>query len=321
MSREAMERLDSIAATLVGVLNNGPTVTESLSSDLASVIAPKINTMVDERCAEVLAQFSTERLRSQVEGDLESGRLLSFKVDGGRRYTIRQIARKGYVTSKNAWVSRSPPAAHPWWHRRALPLPSQAVLTQVQEELAQVKEGVEGEIGELRHQYQAFDELLAPLLERDLVGGVVQLQMNLEDAKTAMQEKLDEKMREIEARIASLPAPAFAKIARQMQIDRLNDVEARLVKLERGYKAMSAMYAQVCEMYDSMTRIAQVPTEHIKLAIELAEKLQGVGKNIDGTLRDVTVVSLSDAGWEADAYAAADASASRTPLTPERSES
>jgi hypothetical protein len=106
-----------------------------------------------------------------------------------------------------------------------------------------------------------------------------------------------------------------------MQIDRLNDVEARLVKLERGYKAMSAMYTQVCEMYDSMTRIAQVPTEHIKLAIELAEKLQGVGKNIDGTLRDVTVVSLSDAGWEADAYAAADASASRTPLTPERSES
>ena len=54
----------------------------------------------------------------------------------------------------------------------------------------------------------------------------------------------------------------------------------------------------------------------------LAEKLQGVGKNIDGTLRDVTVVSLSDANeWEADAYAAADASASRTPLTPERSES
>jgi hypothetical protein len=191
-----------------------------------------------------------------------------------------------------------------------LPLLGQAVLTQVQEGLEQLKESRTGEIEGIR---QYLDEHVVPLVERDLVGGVVQLQINLDNAKTAMQEVLAHKMREIEARIASLPAPASVKVARQLQVDRLNDMEARLVKLERGYSAMNAMYSQVCDMYDSMARIAKVPTDHIKLAIELAEKLQGVGKDSDGTLKEVKVVKLSD--W-ADACAAPPP----TPRTPERSE-
>ena len=294
---------------------------EELAHDLASVIAPKIAALVDERCAEVLAQSSPERLRSLMEADLEAGRLMSFEVEGGRQFTLRQVARKGYRTSRNAWVSRSLPACCAR-ARRCHFLHSQAVLTQMQEDLAQMRENMTGEIGELRHQYQGLDDILGPLLERDLVGGVVQLQINLDNAKIAMQELLANKLREIEAHIASLPAPASVKIARQMQVDRLNDIEARLVKLEQGYKAMGAMYSQVCDMHDAMARIAQVPTDHIKLAIQLAEKLQSIGKNIDGTLKDVTVVSLSDEGWEADAHAAAAAAAPApsTPGTPERSE-
>ena len=47
-------------------------------------------------------------------------------------------------------------------------------------ELAAELRKVTGEIDELRHQYQGTDEALSKLLERDLVGGVVQLQLNPE---------------------------------------------------------------------------------------------------------------------------------------------
>lgn len=217
------------------------------------------------------------------------------------------------------------------------------MLTQVQENLAQFSERIDGEIGELRHQYQGFDEKcmskdadlvqvalyvanneanikanneannklagvvdemrhkIAPLVERDLVGGIAQMQINLDRSKVATQELLANKLRELEERIAALPAPSSVKIARQMQVDRLNDIEARLVKLERGYKAMASMYTQTCDMYDTFVHMTQVPTEHMKLAIELAEKLGSIGSiGSIGSDIGVQVVSLADLGesWD-----------------------
>ena len=152
---------------------------------------------------------------------------------------------------------------------------------------------VMGEIGELRHQYQAQSEALGKLLEYDLVGGVVQLQLNLDAAKVSMQELLANKLKEIEERIANLPAPKQVKMQRQMQADRLNDIEARLVKLEKGYKAMGAMYTHVCDMHDCIQSIVSVPQPNFHLAIQLAEKLASIRPE-GGELNTVTVVSLRE---------------------------
>lgn len=83
-----------------------------LAEDVHSVLKPKIEAVVDERCiiAEGLMVSQTERLRSQLEEDLTDGRFMMFEVEGGQQFTLRQIARKAYRSARNSWVS----SLHDW---------------------------------------------------------------------------------------------------------------------------------------------------------------------------------------------------------------
>lgn len=71
-------------------------------------------------------------------------------------------------------------------------------------------------------------------------------------------------------------------------------VEEASEQVEGARQGICQMYHQVRDMHDQMQDIVSFPPDQIALASQLVDKLQHIGKNFDGTLRDVTVVSLTE---------------------------
>lgn len=167
-------------------------------------------------------------------------------------------------------------------------------------------QNLDGAVNFLSHQYQEFDSALAPLVQADVRGSIVQLQLNFDRAKAEVQQLVAEKMHELEEKLCDSPAPAQVKAARTAQKERIDNLTRRVDGLGNMYNGIAAMYNQICDMHDTMQRIIGLPIDQIKLGLQLVEKLQTLGKDFNGSLNEVTVVSLSDDQV--------------TPQTPERSE-
>lgn len=174
---------------------------------------------------------------------------------------------------------------------------SQDATTRLTEDIARL----EGEINEMRHQYQCLDQMVSPLLERDLVGGFVQLQLNLDRVKSEVLQATNALVHDRLATVEAALEKAMEKAiedgqSRKAQLEanaaKLVDLERRMGKMEGSYAAMSAMYTQICEMHDSMHRIIGVPNDHVKLALKVLEQLQRVS-SAGLNLTDVAVVPIT----------------------------
>ena len=114
---------------------------------------------------------------------------------------------------------------------------------------------INGHIAELTQTVQQLDDNLGPLVERDLVAGVVQMQINLDRMRTWMKDNIVE------------------TVEKSAAMSKYKDLEARVEHMEAGFSSLGDVVYSCRSMEQSMQVLLGMPPEHIKAAMELAVKV------------------------------------------------